>query len=58
MKTKKELSPKIYKTSSGKYQIHIWYKNKRFRFANGRVIEDVQLKKPSSIPYAMAQVSL
>ena len=40
MKTKKELSPKIYKTSSGKYQIHIWYKNKRFRFANGRVIEE------------------
>jgi len=39
MKTKKELSPKIYKTSSGKYQIHIWYKNKRFRFANGRVID-------------------
>ena len=23
MKTKKELSPKIYKTSSGKYQIHL-----------------------------------
>ena len=40
MKTKKELSPKIYKTSSGKYQIHLWYKNKRYRFANGRVIEE------------------
>tara|TARA_Y100000385_G_scaffold263107_1_gene295300 strand:+ start:91 stop:510 length:420 start_codon:yes stop_codon:yes gene_type:complete len=40
MMTKKELSPKIYKTSSGKYQIHFWYKNKRYRFANGRVIEE------------------
>ena len=23
-----------------KYQIHLWYKNKRYRFANGRVIEE------------------
>lgn len=38
MKTKKELSPKIYKTKDGRYQIHLWYKNKRYRFANGSAI--------------------
>jgi len=40
MKTKKELSPKIYKTKDGRYQIHLWYKNKRYRFANGSAIEE------------------
>ena len=40
MKTKKELSPKIYKTKEGRYQIHLWYKNKRYRFANGSAIEE------------------
>ena len=40
MKTKKELSLKIYKTKDGRYQIHLWYKNKRYRFANGSAIEE------------------
>ena len=26
--------------SRGNNQIHLWYKNKRYRFANGRVIEE------------------
>jgi len=40
MKTKKELCPKIYKTKEGRYQIYLWYKNKRYRFAIGSAIKE------------------
>ena len=56
MKTKKELSPKIFKSTDGRYHIHLWYKNKRYRFANGRAIEENLMPNLLEEPESMKNV--
>ena len=39
MKPKTDLFPKVAKLSNGKFQIQFWYNNKRYRYANGKPIQ-------------------
>jgi integrase len=38
MQTKKELNPKLGRLKCGKVFVYLWYKNQRFRYSNGSVI--------------------